>query len=87
MIVHKSAVKRARQNIKLHEKNKSFRTRTKHLYKDVNDLIDKKDKTSAEAKYKEFCSVIDKGVNKKIYHRNSAARRKSILSKKILALQ
>jgi small subunit ribosomal protein S20 len=48
--------------------------------------VEKKDKNAAETKYAEFVKLIDTAAGKGLYHRNSAARKKSRMHKKLVAL-
>jgi small subunit ribosomal protein S20 len=79
----KSAIKRARQNVKQRVHNMSLRSRMRTFIKDVRKAIETKDKTAAEAKFRAAVSVIDKTAQKKIIKRETAARYKSRLSASI----
>ena len=48
--------------------------------------MESSDKPAAEQVFKEFVSEIDKAVSKGVMHRNTAARKKSRLSKTLAAL-
>jgi small subunit ribosomal protein S20 len=72
-----SAEKSDRQGIKRHLRNKMIKSRAKTLVKDFVDLVDEKKKDEAKTKLAEVSSYLDKAVSKGIFHRNTAARKKS----------
>ena len=72
-----SAEKSDRQGEKRHLRNKMIKSRAKTLVKDFVDLVDEKKKPEATAKLAELSSFLDKAVSKGIYHKNTAARKKS----------
>jgi small subunit ribosomal protein S20 len=73
------AKKRAKQaeNRRLH--NSSLRSRMRTELKKVLKAIKGGDKTDAESAYKHAVPYIDGMVNKKLIHKNKAARHKSRL--------
>jgi len=80
---HKSADKRARQNIKRRIRNKSVRTRVKQVTKDVLSAAGEKSKEAAGADLKTAQSEIAKAAKKGVIHRRTAARKISRLTKRI----
>jgi small subunit ribosomal protein S20 len=80
---HKSAEKRTRQNQKRQMRNKSVKTRVKHLTKDVRMSSKAESKEVALAKLNAVQSVIDKAAKKRVIHKKTAARKISRLSKLI----
>ena len=82
----KQAEKRARQAVKQRAHNMSQRSTLRTAIKKVTAAIAKGDKVAAEAIYKESTSVIDRIADKKIIHKNKAARHKSRLSAAVKAL-
>ena len=52
----------------------------------VKKVMSSKDKNEAETFYREAVSIIDNLTSKKILHRNTAARRKSSLTKHVNSL-
>ena len=58
---HKSALKRAKQNVLRNLRNKSVRTRIKGAIKAVLTAVEEKDAAKAQAAMKEAQVVIDKG--------------------------
>ena len=81
MANHKSAEKRARQNLKRRIRNKSVRTRVKHLTKVVESAAGNKSKEAAVVELKTAQSGIAKAAKKGVIHRRTAARKISRLSK------
>jgi small subunit ribosomal protein S20 len=54
-----------------------IKSRAKTLVKDFVQLVDGKKRDEAQKKLTELSSFLDKAVSKGIYHRNTAARKKS----------
>ncbi len=80
------ARKRARQSVKQREHNVSLRSELRTAIKKVAKAIDAGDKAAAKAVYVQSTSVIDSIADKKIIHKNKAARHKSRLSAAIKAM-
>ena len=72
-----SAEKNQRQSETRRLRNKMIKSRAKTLVKDFVELVDGKKKEEAQKKLTELSSFLDKAVSKGIYHRNTAARKKS----------
>ncbi|MGA2763231.1 MAG: 30S ribosomal protein S20 [Spirochaetia bacterium] len=72
-----SAEKSDRQSEKRRLRNKMIKSRAKTLVKDFVQLVGDKKKEDAQKKLTELSSYLDKAVSKGIYHRNTAARKKS----------
>jgi small subunit ribosomal protein S20 len=81
-----SARKRARQSEKRRIRNASQRSMVRTLIKKVVKAVEAKDKTAAEAAYKEMVPVLDRYADHGMIHKNKAARHKSRLSAHIRAL-
>ncbi len=75
-----SAEKSDRQGEKRRLRTKMIKSRAKTLVKDFVDLVEGKKKEEAQKKLVEVSSFLDKAVSKGIYHRNTAARKKSRMS-------
>ena len=75
-----SAEKSNRQGEKRRLRNKMIKSRAKTLVKDFVDLVEGKKKDEARKKLAEVSSFLDKAVSKGVYHRNTAARKKSRMS-------
>lgn len=82
----KSAIKRARQNIKRRQHNASARSMYRTYVKNVLKAVDTGNKDDARAAFTKAQPVIDKATAKGLIHKNKAARVKSRLSAKIKAL-
>ncbi len=76
------ARKRARQAVKLNAHNSSLRT----AIKAVRKAIEAGDKAAAATIFQSSVSVIDRIADKKIIHKNKAARHKSRLASALKAL-
>ncbi|MEX0822956.1 MAG: 30S ribosomal protein S20 [Balneolaceae bacterium] len=77
---HKSAIKRLRQNEKRRLHNKTRRSKMKTLIKKVTSETEKE---AAQKNLSEAMSFIDRLSAKGIIHKNTAARKKSKLSKHV----
>ena len=80
------ARKRARQAVKLNAHNSSQRSTLRTAIKAVRKAIESGDKASATLVFQTSMSVIDRIADKRIIHKNKAARHKSRLSAAIKAL-
>lgn len=80
------ARKRARQAEEARQHNSSQRSAFRTAVKKVLKAIEAGDKAAAQSVYQESVSVIDRLADKKIFHKNKAARHKSRLSSAIKAL-
>lgn len=84
MANHPSALKRIRQTEKRRLRNISFRSRVKTAVKKYLLAVSAKDQTAGQL-LREASSLLQKGVSKGVYHRNTAARTISRLAQKIPA--
>ncbi len=82
----KSAIKRARQNVKLRRHNASARSMYRTFIKNVLKAIEAGDKEVARAAYTKAQPIIDKAAEKGLMHKNKAARLKSRLSARLKAM-
>ncbi|MNS94904.1 30S ribosomal protein S20 [compost metagenome] len=80
------ARKRARQAVTQNAHNSSLRSRLRTAVKAVRKAIDAGDKAAAAEIFKQSQTVIDSIADKKIVHKNKAARHKSRLSAAIKAM-
>lgn len=80
------ARKRAIQALKRRAHNMSLRSRLRTAIKKVRKAVAAGDKAAAQAVFKESQRIIDSIADKKIIHKNAAARYKSRLSAAIKAL-
>jgi small subunit ribosomal protein S20 len=74
---HKSAIKRARQNVKLREANRQKRSKMRTLIKNVYNT---EDAAQAQEACKLAISYIDRMVGKNLLHKNNAAHKKARLT-------
>jgi small subunit ribosomal protein S20 len=81
-----SARKRARQAEKRRRHNAALRSELRSAIRNVRKAIAAGDKSAARAVYQRAASVIDSIADKKIIHKNAAARHKSRLSARIKAM-
>lgn len=82
----KSAIKRARQNVKLRQHNASARSMFRTYIKNVLKAVDSGDQEAARAAYTKAQPIIDKAASKGLMHKNKASRIKSRLSARIKAM-
>ena len=80
------AKKRARQNDSQRAHNASLRSIFRTAIKKITKLIESGDKKAATESYKENVAIIDRIADKKIIHKNKAARHKSRLNSAIKSL-
>ena len=82
----KSAKKRVLVNQKKADRNKSIKSAVKTSIKKVEAAVVAKDKEAAVAALQNAISTIDKAATKGVYHKNTAARKVSRLSKAVNTL-
>ena len=74
-VVHKSAIKRARQSVKRNQRNRAILHSTKTVVKKFKSAVEEKDSQAAQTLLSEATSAIHKAVTKGALHRNTGARR------------
>lgn len=67
-------------------RNKAIRSKVKTAVKKVEAAVAAKDKTAAQAALLAATSEIDKATSKGVYHKNTASRKVSRLSKAVNTL-
>jgi small subunit ribosomal protein S20 len=82
MPIKKSAMKALKQSHKKAISNFKVKRKLKELIKESKELLAVKDKEAA-AKVKQAVKAIDKAIQKKIIKKNSGAKKKSKLMKRI----
>ena len=82
----KQAAKRAKKSIKQRAANMSLRTTLRSAIKKVQKAIAAGDAKAAEAALRAEQSTIDAIADKRIIHKNKAARHKSRLAQQVKAL-
>ncbi len=83
---HKSTIKRARQAVKRHERNKAVLSSVRGMVKKVLTAVEEKKPDEAKALLREASSTLGKAVSKGVVKRNTASRRISRLALKVNAL-
>ena len=73
----KSAKKRMRQNVVLHDRNQQVRTRLKNARRTMMDALEAKNAEAGDAAYRTYCSVLDKAAKGGVIKKNTAVRRKT----------
>lgn len=82
-----SAQKRIRSNERKRVRNKITRTRTRGAVRVAREGLAGADLAQAKAATVAAVSALDKAAEKGVLHKNSAARRKGRLMKKLAALE
>jgi len=78
--------KRARQNVTRNLRNRSYRSSVRTSIKALLKMLNEGNKEAASTAYQQATSVIDKGTSKGLMHKNTAARLKSRLNKRVHAM-
>ena len=82
----KSQIKRNKQNLKAHERNKSVKTGLKSAVRKFRELAAAGDKAAAVAAGRDASRKLDKAASKGVIHKNQAANRKAAIYKQASAL-
>lgn len=82
MAKSKTPAKRARIAEANRLRNKTYKTRLKTSIKKYEESLTQNDVQAAKDNLLQVTSLIDKSISKGILHKNTAARKKSALSKK-----
>lgn len=80
MANHPSALKRHRQSEKRRLRNRTVKTRLRHLVREVREALGARDAGAAGTHLAATARALDKAVTKGVLHKNSAARRISRLA-------
>lgn len=86
MATHKSAEKRATQNVKRNDRNIALRSRIKTVIKSVTASVSTKNKEEAVKSLQSAIPAIARAAARGAFHKNTASRRISRLTKKVQAL-
>ena len=81
----KSAIKAARKNLRLHDRNQNVRTKLKTLHKKFETAAKANDAAGAKAAGAAYASAMDKAVKSGVVHRNAANRAKAHVAKFVTA--
>ncbi|WP_340540349.1 30S ribosomal protein S20 [Nocardioides sp. GXZ039] len=82
----KSQIKRNKQNLKRHERNKAVKTGLKTAIRKFREAAESGNKDEAITLGREANRQLDKAASKGVIHKNQAANRKSAISKKAASL-
>lgn len=83
----KQARKRIRQNEKRRLRNKAQSSEVKTLLKRLQDVVSKGDKAAATAMLPLVCKKIDKAAKTAVFHKNTASRKKSLVTRMVAAVK
>lgn len=86
MANHVSALKRARQTETRTEVNRANRSRVRTCLRALRETFTSGDVKAAQAQYRRTVSVLDKSVQKGVFHHNTVSRYKSRLNARLKAL-
>jgi small subunit ribosomal protein S20 len=86
MANHVSALKRARQTVTRSEVNRANRSRVRTSLRALRATLTSGDAKAAQAQYRQTVSVLDKSVQKGVFHQNTVSRYKSRLNARVKAL-
>jgi small subunit ribosomal protein S20 len=86
MANHVSSLKRARQTETRTAVNRANRTRVRSSLRALREALVKGDVAAAQTQYRETVSMLDKSVQKGIFHDNTVSRYKSRLNARLKAL-
>ena len=82
----KSQIKRNKQNVKRHERNKAVKSGLKTAVRKFREAADTGDKDAALEAGRAATRQLDKAASKGVIHKNQAANRKSAISKRAASL-
>lgn len=83
----KQALKRARQSERNRLANKAKLSRLKTAMKRLMETVKTGDKAKAKDLLPAICKTIDKAAQTHVLHRNTAARRKSLVTRAVASMK
>ncbi|MFP3958546.1 MAG: 30S ribosomal protein S20 [Spirochaetaceae bacterium] len=83
MVIKGSAAKRHRQARKRRMRNRVSRSRVRTEIRKFLSAVENKNKAEAEDRFRTAAKLVDTAAGKGVYHKNTAARTKSRLQKKL----
>lgn len=86
MIAKGSAAKRHRQSVKRRQRNRAVRSEVHTETRKFSEAFAQGDRTGATEHFETLKRLIDSAVGKGVIHKNTAARTKSRLQKKLNSL-
>ena len=87
MAIHKSALKRSRQNQEKRVINRGIKSNLRTKIKSVSAALEEKDQKKAQEALSQAIPAIDKIASQGIIHKRNAARKISRLTRKVNALK
>jgi small subunit ribosomal protein S20 len=87
MANHFSALKRARQTERRTARNRANASSLRTALRDFRELLAKGDKEAATKGFPKTVSLLDKAIQKGTLHENTAARYKSRLNARLVAMK
>lgn len=87
MATHQSAIKRAKQNEKRRLRNLRFKSMVKTSIKKVREAVDEKNFEGAQKALLKAIPLIQKGSTHGIFHKNTAVRKISRLTRAVNSLK
>ena len=85
-VVHKSTIRRARQAVRRHERNRATLNTVKRLIKKVQSAVAEKKMDEAKTSLRKRPRRSERQFRKVCFHRNTASRRISRLALRVNAL-
>ena len=82
----KSQIKRNKQNLVAHERNKSVKSSVKTAIRKFREAVESGDSAKAKTLAADAAKSLDKAASKGVIHKNQAANRKSSIAKQAAAL-
>jgi len=79
----RSALKRIKQSEKRRMRNKQVKTKVKNTIRSFISTLEEDNNEAAQQQIKVVGKMIDKAASKGVMHKNTAARKKSRLAKKL----
>lgn len=87
MANHPSALKRHRQSEKRRLRNRTIKTRLRHLVREVRTALSAHNADAAAQSLAHATRALDKAVTKGVLHRNNAARKISRLARAVTRMR
>jgi small subunit ribosomal protein S20 len=81
-----AAEKRHRQSERRRVRNKAVRSQVRTSIRNFEEAVASSDAGAAQSAYTQVTKLMDSAVNKGVFHKNTAARTKSRLHKRLHAL-
>ena len=82
----KSQIKRNKQNLAAHERNKAVKTNLKSAVRKFRELADAGDKDAAQTAARAAARKLAKAASKGVIHKHQAANRKAASTKRAASL-